>query len=74
MLGPRITTVFASRWRALWWAGSMLLLAWSVVPSADESDGAKTGAETGKAKPAHVDPWAKEAPEDGAEGAGATSP
>jgi hypothetical protein len=70
MLGPRITTVFASRWRALWWAGSMLLLAWSVVPSADESGGAKTE----KAKPAHVDPWAKDAPTDGAEGAGATSP
>ncbi|MBB4612820.1 hypothetical protein [Novosphingobium taihuense] len=67
MFGPRITTVFASRWRALWWAASMLVLAWSLVPSADEDGGAKTT----KAKPAHADPWAKDAP---AQGVGATSP
>lgn len=70
MFGPRITTVFASRWRALWWAASMLVLAWSLVPSADENDGSKPA----KPKPAHVDPWAKDAPVDGAKDAGATSP
>ncbi|WP_246415459.1 hypothetical protein [Novosphingobium taihuense] len=45
----------------------MLVLAWSLVPSADEDGGAKTT----KAKPAHADPWAKDAP---AQGVGATSP
>ncbi|CAH0497856.1 hypothetical protein [Novosphingobium sp. CECT 9465] len=55
MFGPRLTTVFASRWRALWWAGSILLLTWSVVPSPDEA--------ADKPTPAHVDPWAKDTPE-----------
>ncbi|MCY1670119.1 hypothetical protein OVA07_03740 [Novosphingobium sp. SL115] len=51
MFGPRLGTVFASRWRAIWWAASIMALAWSVVPSADDKD----------AEPphAHVDPWAK---------------
>lgn len=69
MFGPRITTVFASRWRALWWAASMLVLAWSIVPDADEH-----AAKPAKPKPAHVDPWAKDAPAEGAGNAGSTSP
>lgn len=32
MFGPRITTVFASRWRALWFAASICLLAYCSVP------------------------------------------
>lgn len=63
MFGPRITTVFASRWRALWWAASMLLLAWSVVPSEDDS----AGSPPEKAKHVHTDPWAKDSPARGAE-------
>ncbi len=43
MFGPGITTVFASRWKALWWAGGILLTAYCSVPSADET--AKGGAE-----------------------------
>jgi hypothetical protein len=35
MFGPRITTVFASRWRALWFAGSILLFAYMSVPEAE---------------------------------------
>lgn len=35
MFGPRITTVFASRWRAVWFAGSVLLFAYMSVPEAD---------------------------------------
>jgi len=54
MFGPRFTTIFASRWKALWWAGSILLLTWSLVPAADDGS-------SGSAKPAHVDPWAKDA-------------
>jgi hypothetical protein len=55
MIGPRLTSVFASRWKALWWAASILLLAWQVVPEADEEQAQKPS------KPAHVDPWAKDA-------------
>lgn len=35
MFGPGIFSVFRSRWNALWWAGSILLLAYCSVPSAD---------------------------------------
>jgi len=52
MFGPRLTTVFASRWKAVWWAVSVLIFAWSVVPAADN-----------KPEPVHVDPWAKDAPQ-----------
>lgn len=55
MFGPRLSSVFASRWKALWWAGSILLLAWSLVPAADE-DHSQNGKKT-----VHVDPWAKDA-------------
>ncbi len=40
MFGPRITTVFASRWKALWWAGGIMLTAYCTIPSADESTSA----------------------------------
>jgi len=55
MFGPRLTTIFASRWKALWWAGSILLLTWSLVPAAEDRGS------SGTARPAHVDPWAKDA-------------
>lgn len=48
MFGPRITTVFASRWRALWFAGSILLFAYMSVPEADEA-AAGTNAESSTA-------------------------
>ncbi len=35
MFGPRLTTVFASRWRAVWFAGSILLFAYMSVPAAE---------------------------------------
>ncbi|MCX7284834.1 MAG: hypothetical protein NTX28_12455 [Novosphingobium sp.] len=69
MFGPRLSTVFASRWKALWWAASILLLAWSVVPSADET-AEQTGASPAAARTPHADPWAKDPKPRG----GATSP
>ncbi|WP_176217932.1 hypothetical protein [Novosphingobium sp. B1] len=54
MIGPRLTTVFRSRWRALWWGASILLFAWTVVPSPDADH------QTGTAH----DPWAKDSPRD----------
>lgn len=35
--GPRLNTVFASRWKALLWAAGVLLTAYCTVPSADET-------------------------------------
>ena len=37
MFGPRLTTVFASRWKALWWAAMILATAYCSVPSKDET-------------------------------------
>jgi hypothetical protein len=38
MFGPRLNTVFASRWRALWFSGSILLLAYCSIPEAPADD------------------------------------
>jgi hypothetical protein len=35
MFGPRITTVFRSRWRAVWFVLSVLAGVWWSVPSPD---------------------------------------
>jgi hypothetical protein len=37
MFGPKLTTVFANRWRALWFSASMLLLAYCTVPGGDDA-------------------------------------
>ena len=55
MFGPRLGTVFASRWRALWFAASILATAWSVLPSAEDSKAQKTAH-------SHTDPWSRIAP------------
>ena len=52
MFGPRLGTIFRSRWRALWWGASILLFAWAAVPSPETDQAAKT---------VH-DPWAKDSP------------
>lgn len=39
MLTPRLTTVFASRWRALWFAGGILALVWFYLPREDTDAG-----------------------------------
>lgn len=70
MLGPKITTVFRSRWNALFWSAGVLLTAYCSVPARDETAPATSPAATGPAKSdptgepapthAHVNPWAKE--------------
>jgi len=42
MFGPRLNTVFRSRWRALWFAASVLVSAWFTIPKQgeDPDDGA----------------------------------
>ncbi len=42
MFGPRITTVFASRWRALWFSASVLLTAYCSIPHADDAKAGDT--------------------------------
>jgi hypothetical protein len=71
MFGPRINTVFRSKWRALWFAASVLLGAWLAVPAtsdkADPDAQNRTGAvnallqhpQHGGASGRHVNPWAK---------------
>jgi hypothetical protein len=70
MFGPRITTVFRSRFRAIWFAVSVLVGVWFTVPHGgqkvdpDEQQAAQAVAELlhdeNAAPPAkHVNPWAK---------------
>ncbi|MCJ2187566.1 hypothetical protein MTR66_12160 [Novosphingobium sp. 2638] len=72
-LGPRMNTVFGSRWKAVWWSAGVLLTAYCSVPSAQQdkaADGGKGQADAAAAvvsaikgspsKPEkHVNPWAK---------------
>ncbi len=37
MFGPPIKTVFASRWRALWFAASVMLTAYCSIPEATDT-------------------------------------
>ncbi|MDE2405633.1 MAG: hypothetical protein KGM17_13275 [Sphingomonadales bacterium] len=37
MFGPRLSTVFASRWKALAWSASILLTAYCTVPKPSEN-------------------------------------
>ncbi|MDE2302567.1 MAG: hypothetical protein KGK11_08410 [Sphingomonadales bacterium] len=39
-LGPKLSTVFASRWKALAWSAGVLLTAYCSIPSQDGSGGA----------------------------------
>lgn len=55
MFGPRLTTVFASRWKALWWASGVLLTAYCSIPSPEET--AKQ-VHHPAVKHAKADPWA----------------
>ena len=72
MFGPRITTVFRSRWRAVWFVLSVLAGVWWSVPrqgAQDDADEQKAAAAVaaviGQQKPEQpehpVNPWAKTA-------------
>lgn len=73
MFGPRITTVFRSRWRALWFVASVLVGVYFSVPSADDKPDPDAQKELavvssliGADQPApahqHVNPWSKTPP------------
>ena len=56
--GPKLNTVFASRWKALLWAGGILLTAYCSVPSAEETAREAALQHAHAAKPVHHNPWA----------------
>jgi len=56
--GPKLNTLFASRWKALLWAAGVLLTAYCTVPSRQESEEeAASAPSSGTTKPA-TSPWA----------------
>lgn len=67
MFGPRISTVFTSRWKALLWSMGILMTAYCAVPSPDDPSGGAEGLASsvlgkksaGSADQDHVNPWAK---------------
>ena len=52
--GPKLNTVFASRWKALLWAAGVLLTAYCTVPSAEQT----AAQQQDRAAQAHQNPWA----------------
>lgn len=58
-IGPKLNTVFASRWKAVLWSFGVLLTAYCTVPAADSvrTDGHRKDA---AAAPQHKSPWAKD--------------
>jgi len=57
MFTPRLTRVFSSRWRALWWAAGVMFMAWRVAMAGDRlaPDGPPSPP---VAQAAPADPWA----------------
>jgi hypothetical protein len=58
MFGPRLSTVFASRWRAIWFGLSVIGLAYCSVPSPEET--AAQQAQIAAKKDAARPWWAKD--------------
>ncbi|SFF91761.1 hypothetical protein SAMN05518801_103165 [Novosphingobium sp. CF614] len=59
MFGPRITTVFKSRWNALFWAAGVLTTAYCTVPAAEDV-AKQESAQVAAAKSEHKNPWSKD--------------
>lgn len=59
MFGPRLTSVFASRWKALWWAAGVLTTAYCSIPPADDTATADDPGTLQAEAPAapHQNPW-----------------
>lgn len=55
--GPKLNTVFQSRWKALLWAGGVLLTAYCTVPDPKQDTADNHGQAQGPAH--HKSPWAK---------------
>ncbi len=59
LFGPKITTVFKSRWNALFWAAGILATAYCTVPAADQA-ARHEKAQVAAQKADHTNPWAKD--------------
>lgn len=60
MFGPKINTVFKSRWNALFWSAGILLTAYCSVPAPEEGGQAGESAKTtlaSKGGAAQEHPW-----------------
>jgi len=57
--GPKLNTLFASRWKALLWAGGVLLTAYCTVPSAEET-AQDAGTTAGTNTKPSISPWARD--------------
>lgn len=55
--GPKLNTLFRSRWNALLWAAGVLLTAYCSVPSVEDSK--DEAANAPKPTQAATSPWAK---------------
>lgn len=58
-LGPKITQVFLSRWKAIGWSLGVLLTAYCTVPVADAARQHEAG-KVAAAQAAHKSPWDKD--------------
>ena len=50
MFGPKLDTVFRSRWNALFWAAFVLLTAYCSVPAPDDGSAASSAADSAEAE------------------------
>jgi hypothetical protein len=58
--GPKLNTLFRSRWNALLWAAGILLTAYCTVPSLEETNADDhAAANSGNTKPS-TSPWARD--------------
>jgi hypothetical protein len=55
--GPKLNTLFASRWKALAWGAGVLLTAYCSIPSREESDQADRTSNSAQTTHA-ASPWA----------------
>lgn len=58
LFGPKLNTVFASRWKALTWAGLVLVTAYCTVPQAEQASEQIEAGKAAEQPPAHTNPWA----------------
>jgi hypothetical protein len=58
--GPKLNTLFRSRWNALWWAAGILLTAYCSVPSLEETNAEDKPAATGGNTRPSTSPWARD--------------
>jgi hypothetical protein len=56
--GPKMNTVFASRWKALIWSAGILLTAYCSIPSAEQTRQEDAAHAAVVAKHEHHNPWA----------------